>query len=517
MFDNEPQNRRAFLRHTGQLALSSTTLPFMLNLAAIGEAAAFNATGDDYKALVCIFLSGGSDYANTLVPYDDTRYNDYAGIRGELAVPIDKLDATLLKPTVAPKYLEASLQPGFDLKYALHPGMTGMAKLFNDGKMAIQLNVGPLVEPITRVQFDDSKRTQKLPPQLFSHPDQQQQWNSPSATVENKGWGGGVGDAATDSGLNSGASSQYTCISVAGNGVYLAGNDAVQYQLDENVGAIAIKADGAPYNTIKGALKTLIEKSTGTHKLELAYNAISARSSTAVASIQAALSDTTTEGIVNAAMLQNPELGNQDDRLRKQLKMVARLIQGRAKLGSPRRQVFYVELREFDLHDNLKDGVNDKKILTGQGARLTALSSALSGFQDALGKLGLTEKVTSFTASDFGRTLVVNGGGSDHGWGNHHFVVGGAVIGKTFYGTPPPISASNEKDTVTKTYKPQNQWHVGEGRLLPTTSVDQYAGTLAKWFGVNDAELATIFPNLKNFGVTKNGITYSKDMGFMVA
>jgi uncharacterized protein (DUF1501 family) len=187
--------------------------------------------------------------------------------------------------------------------------------------------------------------------------------------------------------------------------------------------------------------------------------------------------------------------------------MVARLIAARNSLGT-RRQVFFVSLGGFDLHDNL---------MAGQNKNMTNLNNALTAFYQTTENLGIADQVTSFTASDFGRTLTSNGDGSDHGWGSHHIVLGGAVKGKEFYGVAPPVS-------VTDTASADDQWHVGQGRLLPTTSVDQYAATLATWFGVNPvevngaiSEVESILPNLKHFGVTANGINYSKNMGFMQA
>jgi len=180
--------------------------------------------------------------------------------------------------------------------------------------------------------------------------------------------------------------------------------------------------------------------------------------------------------------------------------MVARLIRGRASLGV-KRQVFFVSMGGYDLHDDLD---------TKQGPLMQRLSDAMVAFQQQMEKLQIADKVTAFTASDFGRTLSSNGNGSDHGWGSHHFVVGGAVKGKAFYGTPPPVSVGN-------TAADDDQWHVGQGRLLPTTSVDQYAATLAKWFGVPDSDLNSILPNLKNFNnvTAPSGIVYPRTMGFM--
>jgi uncharacterized protein (DUF1501 family) len=180
--------------------------------------------------------------------------------------------------------------------------------------------------------------------------------------------------------------------------------------------------------------------------------------------------------------------------------MVARLINGRATLGA-RRQVFLVSIGGFDLHDNL---------MRDHGGLLSSVSEAMSAFYNATVEMGVANQVTAFTASDFGRTLASNGDGSDHGWGGHHFVVGGAVKGQVFYGTAPPVSVGGTKDSAGN-YAQADQWHVGQGRLLPSTSVDQYAATLARWFGVTDAELPSVLPNIGHFG----GAGYPVNLGFM--
>ncbi|MBX9833804.1 MAG: DUF1501 domain-containing protein, partial [Burkholderiaceae bacterium] len=225
-------SRRAFLRRSTQLGLAGTALPFALNLAAMGEAAAFTAT--DYKALVCVFLYGGNDYANTVVTYDDPSYTRYNTIRGGgggqsaggIALAKADLAATLLNPTTP--------LPG-GRQYALHPAMTGLAGLFNSGKAAVQLNVGPLVVPLTRAQYNSPDRaTYPLPPKLFSHNDQQSVWQSSSPEGSTVGWGGNMGDLA----LSSNGNSLFTCISVTGNAVFMSGDSALQYQVSTN-GAVS--------------------------------------------------------------------------------------------------------------------------------------------------------------------------------------------------------------------------------------------------------------------------------------
>ena len=480
----QPQShtRRAFLRRSGQLALTGTALPFALNLAAMGEAAAFEAT--DYKALVCVFLYGGNDYANTVVAYDDPSYNAYSAIRnggagqtaGGIALARAGLGATLLAPTTP---LEGGRQ------YALHPAMTGLAGLFNGGQAAVQLNVGPLVVPLTKAQYASAdRRTYPLPPKLFSHNDQQSIWQSSSPEGSTIGWGGNIGDLA----LSSNSNSLFTCINVTGNAVFLSGDSALSYQVSTG-GAVAINGvKNNVYNSsaVKTALSTLVQQPRN-HTLENEYNKITTRAVGAEAQVASALA-----GSNLATVFPSP------NPLADQLKMVARLIGARSAMGT-RRQVFMVSIGGFDLHDNL---IAQHPVLLGR------VSEALTAFYNATAELGVANKVTAFTASDFGRTLTSNGDGSDHGWGSHHLMVGGAVKGKTFYGAPPPVS-------VGSTAAAQDQWHVGQGRLLPSTSVDQYAATLAKWFGVADSELSGILPNLRHFGAAAGRLDYPTNLGFM--
>jgi uncharacterized protein (DUF1501 family) len=482
LLQSDNHSRRDFLRRSAQLAFSGAALPMALNLAAIGEAAAFDAT--DYKALVCVFLYGANDYANTVVTYDDASYNQYSAIRGGgagqsaggIALAKSALTATLLNPTTA---LSGGRQ------YALHPSMSGLASLFNSGKAAVQLNVGPLVVPLTKSQYSGSDRVNyPLPPKLFSHNDQQSIWQSSSPEGSTIGWGGNLGDLA----LSGNANSLFTCINVTGNAVFLSGDSALSYQVSTG-GAVAINAvknNVYGSSAVKTALAGLIQQPR-THTLENEYNKVTARAIGAEAQITAGLAGVT----LGTVFPSNNSLADQ-------LKMVARLIGARTGLGA-KRQVFLVSLGGFDLHDNL---------ISQHAGLLAKVSDAMTAFYDATVELGVAGNVTAFTASDFGRTLASNGDGSDHGWGSHHFMVGGSVKGAAFYGTPPPVS-------VGSTAAAQDQWHVGQGRLLPSTSVDQYAATLASWFGVADSELATILPNLRHFGVSAGRPDYPTNLGFM--
>ncbi len=485
-------SRRAFLKRAGQLAISGTALPLALNLAAMGEAAAFNAPAGDYKALVCVFLYGGNDYANTVVPYDNASYDLYSSIRngaagrgaGGIALGQSDMAATLLLPTVAP----ADAMGLATRQFALNPGMAAMAGLFNAGHAAVQLNVGPLVKPLTRAQYNSSDHVAyPRPPQLFSHNDQQSIWQSSSPEGSTVGWGGNMADLALS--LNQAAT--FSCMAVTGNAVFLSGDQALQYQVSTG-GAIKINsavAGASVYGStaVSAAMNSLL-KQPRSHILESEYNKVSTRALSA-------------EGLVSSALAATPPTTVfAADSLAKQLAMVARLIKGRSTLGA-RRQVFLVSQGGFDLHDNL---------IRDHGPLLSKVSEAMAAFYAATAELGVANQVTAFTASDFGRTLASNGDGSDHGWGSHHFVVGGAVNGQKFYGTAPPVSVADVKDS-SGIYLPQNQWHVGQGRLLPSTSVDQYAATLAQWFGVSASEMAGVLPKIGNFGAAG----YPVDLGFM--
>ena len=485
LLQSEQLSRRAFLRRSAQLAFTGAALPTALNLAAIGEAAAFGA--NDYKALVCVFLYGGNDYANTLVPYDSTRYGQYAQIRGDgrtdgtasgIALARNDLTATLLQPTTA---LSGGMQ------YALHPRMGGLASLFNAGQAAALLNVGTLVAPTTRAQY--ASGSVPLPPKLFSHNDQQSVWQSSAAEGSTTGWGGRMGDLA----LSNNTRSLFTCMSVTGNTVFLSGESALAYQVGTG-GAVKINCvTNNVYRSaaVRDVLAQITRQAGSDHLMELAYTDVTARSINAEGTITSALAGAGADG-ASFAPFTTEVLANNS--LASQLKMVARLIAARNELGN-KRQVFFVAMSGFDLHDNL---------LGGHNTLLDRLSLAMAAFQQSMVNLGVNDKVTAFTASDFGRTLTSNGDGSDHGWGSHHFVVGGAVKGKAFYGKAPPVSVGNGTGA-------EDQWHVGSGRLLPSTSVDQYAATLARWFGVGSGELSGILPNVGHFG----SADYPLDLGFL--
>lgn len=465
--------RRAFLQRTAAFAAAGTAAPLALNLSLLGEAAAF--TASDYKALVCVFLYGGNDHVNTVVHADASRHARYAAIRGPLTLARDSLNATLLTP-------QQALPDG--QQFALNPSMPELASLFNGGRAAVLLNVGPLVAPLTKAQFFSGDQDSfPSPPKLFSHNDQASVWQASGPEGATQGWGGRLADLA----LAGNGGSLFTSISATGSGVFVSGGSALRYQVS-TAGAVPMHPMASVFGFAEMA-RTLRELATEarTHVLENEYNRIVARSLSAENAVNAALQGVT----LSTSFLENSSLA-------RELRIVARLIAARQAFGV-KRQVFLCSLGGFDHHDRL---------MTAHPGLLRQLSQALGAFQAALDELGLANQVTTFTGSDFGRALTSNGDGTDHGWGGHQFVMGAAVRGQAFYGTPPAPSVGN-------TGAPDDQWHVGQGRLLPTMAVDQLAATLGSWFGASEAELRLVLPNLANFGGSQAGISYPLDLGFM--
>lgn len=453
-------SRRAFLKRSSALAVAGGAAPWALSLAAMSEAAA--ATATDYKALVCVFLYGGNDYGNTLVPYDNARYAVYQGMRPTLAYTQAQLVATVLDPGVA---LSGGLQ------YAIAPELAPLLPIFNAGKLGVMLNVGPLVQPTTKAQY--TAGNVPLPPRLFSHNDQQSVWQSSSPEGATSGWGGRMGDLFESGNGNA----VFTCVNVSGNAVYLSGKAATQYQVS-TTGPVALNGVAKPLfgsTACSTALQGLVT-ATSANVFENEYARISARSLSAGGALTTALAG----GPTISTPFPAPGTNNLAD----QLKLVARMISTADAVGA-KRQVFFVSMGGFDTHDGLA---------TLHPGLLTSVAQALGAFYAATQELGVANQVTTFTASDFGRTLTANDG-SDHGWGSMHFMLGGAVNGGRYYGVPPVVANGGPDD-------------VGQGRLLPSTSVDQYAATMGKWLGISDSDLLTVLPNLANWDASQRNLGF---------
>ena len=459
-------SRRAFLQRASAVSMMGTAAPFVMNLAAMGEAAA--ATASDYKALVCVFLYGGNDYANTLTPYDTTQYGIYSAQRGALGFTQAALAPTLLNPTVA--------LPG-GAQYALAPNLSPILPIFNAGKMAVMLNLGTLVQPTTKAQYQAGNVP--LPPKLLSHNDQQSYWQSSSPEGASSGWGGRIGDL-----LQSGnGTSTLTCVNVAGNAVFLSGRTAVQYSVTTG-GPIGLNARTSLQGSTAAStlLKSMISAPGGVHDFMGAHGTVGKRALDLydLVSTQLAAAPITTTPFPAAADTQSS--------LGAQLQMVAKMISMSSQMGV-KRQVFFVSTGRFDTHDGLA---------TLHPTLMTNLANALRAFYDTTVELGVANQVTTFTGSDFGRALTANNDGTDHGWGSMHFALGGAVNGKRFYGISPTLANGGPDD-------------IGQGRLIPTMSVDQYAATLASWFGVPAGSLTTAVPNINNYA----GSALGTNLGFV--
>lgn len=469
-------NRREFLRKSICAALGGASLYSAFgNLRLVSAAAAHHPYSfTDYKALVCVFLYGGNDSFNTLVPMSGAERTAYQASRGSLALAAGGLQA--LTPSAG----------GGPANYGLHPSMPELAGLFNSGKAAVVANVGSLLYPITQAQFQNG--TQPTPPQLFSHDDQANQWQTSRPDDSNaNGWGGRIADL-----LHSANSGQVPMsITLSNANRFQRGAIVNPYSMDPSGVTRLSYSDNGPDAWIMSG-----DNAAGA----TAYNALMA-TGTQASVLERAFADAATRSIANYRII-DAALGTlptwttpfPDTDLGNQLKMVAQLINVRATLGMSR-QVFFVSVGNYDSHNTQ---------LADQQANLAELSQALKAFHDATAQLNVANGVTAFTASDFGRSLAINEDGTDHGWGGHHFVVGGAVRGKRYYGAMPSLApyvdgtpASNPDDT-------------GYGQIIPAIAVDQYSATLARWFGVDAGGIADIYPNLGRFGGFGGG-----DLGFM--
>ncbi len=449
-------NRRKFLTRCGSLgvasmAASSSFLQLGLARAAAAQEAA------DYRALVCILLAGGNDSYNMVVPADNDQYAEYANIRADLALPQGALLA-----------LPGTTADG--RSYALHPGMAEAQGLYAAGELGVVANVGTLLEPFDAVAFQNGSAN--LPLGLFSHSDQIAQWQTaaPGDRIA-QGWGGRIADLMSGMNLTNGISMN---ISLSGNNLFQSGTSVAEYAIEASGdGATGINAygDGSEFGNLR---KQLIDDLLATAQPNIMRREYGRRLRGAIDSHQ----------VFIAAMQSAPVLATpfSEDYFYQSLRQIARVISVRETLGA-RRQTFFVTVGGWDHHD---------EVLDNQAAMLPSISRALQEFRDALTELDVFDQVTTFTTSDFGRTLTSNGKGSDHGWGGHALVMGGAVNGGQIHGDYPELYAANPLD-------------VGRGVYAPTTSVDEYFADLALWFGVATDELDTVLPNVRNFYSPESG------------
>ena len=473
------QTRRQFIRQAACAALGTAALTSAIRDLRFMNAAVAQSNVQDYKALVCIFLQGGNDSNNLVLPTIQAEYDSYATIRTPvLAIP---------QSAILPISSLASDGHG----YGLHPSCPELQTLFGESKLAILFNTGTLVFPITRAQYQSG--AMQKPPQLFSHSDQVSQWQTsvpdrPPLT----GWGGRCADLMAAVQPNAPISLSVT---LSGSNTFEVGNNISQYSVSTS-GAIALSGvSGARLQALTNILALPYPNMQAQAYAGVAKHSIDTGGllNTAIAPTAAATYWTTPF----PTQITPPTGGNAfGSSLAPQLRMAARLIEAghRAQASGGfgmKRQIFFCQVGGYDLHTNQTPGPGQTTV--GSHANLLAeLSQCLLPFQRAMEQLGLSKSVTAFTASDFGRTFPSNGQGTDHGWGSHHLILGGAVNGQQTYGKFPTLAVNGPDDTST-------------GRWIPTTAIDQYFATLAAWFGVDKGNLATVFPNIGRFAAPNLG------------
>ena len=455
-------NRRNFLLQCG--AGLGAAGGFAANLASFN---AFAADVTDYKALVCVFLSGAMDSHDTVIPYDQASYDAYEAIRGRLISDLDNSSEGYASRRR--EFLLELVGSGASLDgrtFAFPEEYRPLQELYNQGNLAVVGNVGPLLEPTTRTTFYNGAA--RLPPRLFSHNDQQSTWMASAPEGARAGWGGRFADLAYAAGANENAT--FTSVSARGSTPFLVGENIQPFQIS-TTGALSVnQIDAIEYLGSTGFARN--------------YEAVLRN----IGGVPSNLFGKDVSNVYNSSLDANaflaaefaksgdPTTAFPDSSLASQLQVVSRVIARNASFGV-RRQVFFVGLGGFDTHSNQTTD------LPGLQAEV---AGAMRAFNDAMVELGHSDKVTAFTGSDFGRTLSRNGSGTDHGWGSHHIVMGGAVNGGQILGDIPPPEFDHEYD-------------VGRGRLIPQISVDQYAGALGRWFGLSSSELIDALPGFENF------------------
>ncbi len=471
------QRRRWFLR-------SSTGLASALGVGTLGNllVGARSAQAADYKALVCVFLYGGNDGMNTIVPLDTVRYQQYAEVRKNLA----------LGPN--------SLKPLSGINYGLHPALSALVPTWNEGHLAPVFNVGPLNRLMSKTEFRAaSSASGVIPDNLYSHSDQQTQWEAATSTsLSRTGWGGRASAALATTN---------PVISVSGNTRF--GQSSAQPPLvlpttpGEMFGAQRLQPQDLSWSHLaeRKAILDLMYGQPNNLTLADAY-ASTQRNALLLSSrlgglIQVTPNSQGANAVIDAAFAPLIAANNTlKTHLGRQLYQVAKLIHGNATVGG-NRQIFFTEMNGFDTH--VQQSIIGSPSEGLHARLLQELGDALACFNTAMKNLGLGGAVTSFTQSDFGRTFLPNNNqGTDHGWGNHHLVMGGAVRGAATYGVYPDLTLGGQNDVGVEAWESQGRW-------LPSTSVDQYAATLLSWFGATDDQLTQILPNWSNYPTHKLG------------
>lgn len=460
-------SRRKFIGDSCAALGYTTLFSSLINLKAMAATAMDNSSlitlGGNYKALVCVSLAGGNDSFNMLIPKGNTEYNEYATTRSNLAIPQN--DVLQINPNTTD-----------GRTFGVHPSMPDMQQLFESGNLAFLSNVGTLIEPSTKTNIQNG--SVKTPLGLFSHSDQLQQWQTGRPHERtNTGWGGKIADLVQAMNSNQNISMN---ISLRGSNIFQRGDQITPYAISDN-GSIGINGYGesGQFNELKtAALNTMLERDYQ-DIFKNAYKSTIKTSNDANLEFQMAV-----DGIsdFSTPLPEFNELANQ-------FRMVAKTIASRDTLGFSR-QIFFVELDGWDHHDEL---------LINQGDKLAEVNQALKYFNDVMTELNVDDCVTTFSVSDFARTLTSNGNGTDHAWGGNAFMMGGAVNGKEIYGNYPSLALNDDVN-------------INGSVIIPTTAADSYMAELALWFGVPASELTTIFPNISNFYDTTSSVP---PLGFM--
>ena len=435
-------NRRSFIRYASLAAAGSAA-----GLRPFGALNTLAQSATDYRALVCVFLFGGNDANNTLIPFDTNGYANYSSIRGPLTLP----QSSLIQLAQAPNF-------------ALNPNVPDIAKLFDSKAAALVTNVGTLIAPTTKTAYQHGAT---VPTNLFSHPDQQLEWQNASQSGSTQtGWAGRIADTLTSSYNPGGTVPMIT--SVAGDTLFCNGAASTPVSVSPgNLGGVSCSEGTTECAAQQATAQALLQFDSGLSLVQ-ADNTITSNAYNYAKVLTAATSSLPALQTVFPA----------NNGLAAQLKQIAQVIQARAALGVSR-QIFFAGIGNFDTHSDQ---------VAQQGTLLAAISPALAAFYQATQELGVSSNVTTFTMSDFSRTFQPNSNtGSDHAWGSHHIVIGGAVKGGQMYGTFPTLALNGPDDSGTN------------GRWVPTTGSVQYAATLASWFGVSPSQMATIFPNIGSF------------------
>lgn len=459
-----PVSRRRFLGGLGAStcgAMSSLpALNTLLNLQlSEGVAAASTPTTGEYRALVCVFLGGGNDSFNMLVPREPAAYAEYRASRGILALPPEQL---------------LPIQPIGLPAYAVHAGMPEVAALFEAGQAAFVANVGTLIERVAN-RTEVEKNLRRLPLGLYSHSDQLEQWQtSVPQSRSGIGWGGRMADLLAQLNANRVVPMQ---ISLDGNNVWQTGRSEVVYAItpEGSVGLTGYRPRWEPNQAVANALSTAVDSQLALQQSNLLAQTFNVGKRQALEANDV-FSNATAKPLPSGVEFPGTYLGYR-------LEMIARAIQGRSVIGA-QRQTFFVFWDGWDHHG---------EVLETQGAMLPQVSAAIGAFQQAMNALGTDKSVTLFTASDFGRTLTSNAKGSDHAWGGNQLVVGGAVRGRRLFGQFPSLALNPERGAE------RNPLDTGRGRFIPTTSCDEFFAELALWLGVSPTNLPSVFPNIGNF------------------